>query len=140
MMSVTMRLLYLAAVACLAAGCASPYDSVQQPDVFEVCEAEMAKLQKVRVGMTEAAVTEIMGPAYLRLFNGERYEHESRPHRREVKKLRNGWTVVVLYYRARVLHHDSICTTDETEAVLLINGKVDSVIHGDAVEAFLSKF
>jgi len=100
----------------------------------------MAKLQKVRVGMTEAAVTEIMGPAYLRTFNGERYEHESRPHRREVKKLRNGWTIVVLYYRARVLHHDSICTIDETEAVLLINGKVDSVIHGDAVEAFLSKF
>jgi len=139
-MSVTIRLLTLSALACLASGCASPYDSVQQPDVFEVCEAEMAKLQKVRVGMTEAAVTEIMGPAYLRLFNGERYEHESRPHRREVKKLRNGWTVVVLYYRARVLHHDSICTTDETEAVLLINGKVDSVIHGDAVEAFLSKF
>jgi hypothetical protein len=140
MMSVTMRLLTLAVVACLASGCASPYDNVQQPDVFEVCQAEQEKLLKVRVGMTEAAVTEIMGPPYLRLFNGERYEHESRPHRREVKKLRNGWTVVVLYYRARVLHHDSICTIDETEAVLLINGKVDSVIHGDAVEAFLSKF
>jgi hypothetical protein len=105
-----------------------------------VCQAEQAKLEKIRVGMTEAAVTAIMGPAYLRIFNGERYEHESRPHRREERKLRNGWTAVVLYYRARVLHHDSVCSIDETEAVLLINGKVDSVIHGDAVETFLSKF
>lgn len=134
------RLLCLAAVAILASGCGSPYQNVQQPDVFEVCQAEQAKLDKVRVGMTEAEVAQVMGPAYLRIFNGERYEYEPRPHRREEKQLRNGWTAVVLYYRARVLHHDSVCTTDETEAVLLINGKVDTVIHGDAVEAFLSKF
>jgi outer membrane protein assembly factor BamE (lipoprotein component of BamABCDE complex) len=134
------RSLCLLALACLMAGCGSPYANLQQPDVFEVCQAEQAKLGKVRVGMTEAQVAEVMGPAYLRIFNGERYEYESRPHRREEKKLRNGWTAVVLYYRARVLHHDSLCTTDETEAVLLINGKVDTVIHGDAVESFLSKF
>jgi hypothetical protein len=140
MMSAMTRFLCFAAVACLSSGCSSPYENAQQPDVYEVCQAEQAKLDKVRVGMTEAAVAEIMGPAYLRIFNGERYEHESRPHRREERKLRNGWTAVVLYYRARVLHHDSVCSTDETEAVLLINGKVDTVIHGDAVEAFLSKF
>jgi hypothetical protein len=139
-MSAMTRFLCFAAVACLSSGCSSPYESTQQPDVYEVCQAEQAKLDKIRVGMTEAAVAEIMGPAYLRIFNGERYEHESRPHRREERKLRNGWTAVVLYYRARVLHHDSVCSTDETEAVLLINGKVDTVIHGDAVEAFLSKF
>ena len=139
-MSAMTRFLCIAAVACLSAGCNSPYENAQQPDVYEVCQAEQAKLEKIRVGMTEAAVTAIMGPAYLRIFNGERYEHESRPHRREERKLRNGWTAVVLYYRARVLHHDSVCSIDETEAVLLINGKVDSVIHGDAVETFLSKF
>jgi hypothetical protein len=48
--------------------------------------------------------------------------------------------VVILYYRARVVHHDSVCSLDETDAVILINGKVDAVRPGDAVASFLSKY
>jgi hypothetical protein len=132
-------LLILSATALLA-GCSTPYEEDRLPDTFEVCAQEAEKLRNIRKGMTESEVSRLMGPPYLRIFNGERYEHENRPHRREARKLANGWEVVVLYFRARVLHHDSVCTPDETEAVLLINGKVDTVIHGDTVDSFLSRF
>lgn len=101
---------------------------------------EMAKLREVRAGMTEAEVSKLMGPPSLRIFNGERYEHEPRPQKREVRRLANGWDIVVLFYRARVVHHDSVCTLDETQAVVLINGKVDSLMPGDLVDGFLRKF
>jgi|APGre2960657444_1045066.scaffolds.fasta_scaffold03484_6 hypothetical protein len=126
--------------AAMLAGCVVSEEAPRLPDIFEVCSLELAKLREVRTGMAEAEVTRLMGPPSLRIFNGYRYEHEARPHRREVRKIGNGWEVVVLYYRARVVHHDTVCTLDETEAVLLVNGKVDAVMHGDAVEAFLRKF
>jgi hypothetical protein len=124
----------------MLAGCVAPAEAPRLPDVFEVYALELAKLREVRAGMTEAEVTRLMGPPSLRVFNGYRYEHEPRPHRREVRKLANGWDVIVLYYRARVVHHDSVCSTDETEAVVLVEGKVDAVMHGEAVEGFLRKF
>ena len=127
------------AVAVLS-GCVVTEEAPRLPDICEVCSGELAKLREVRAGMSEAEVTKLMGPPSLRIFNGYRYEHEARPHRREVRRVGNGCEVIVLYYRARTVHHDSVCSLDETEAVLLVNGKVDSVMHGDAVEAFLRKF
>jgi hypothetical protein len=126
--------------AAILAGCVRPEGLGQLPDTYEVCAMEAAKLREVRTGMDEAQVTRLMGPSTLRIFNGERYEHEPRPHLRSVRKLANGWDVVVHYYRARVMHHDGDCSLDETEAVVFVNGKVDSVMHGDHVEAFLRKF
>jgi hypothetical protein len=127
-------------VAAVLGGCVVPAEAPRLPDIFEVCALEQAKLREVRAGMTEAEVTRLMGPPSLRIFNGYRYEHEPRPQRREVRKLSNGWDVVVLYFRARVVHHDSVCSIDETEAVVLVQGKVDAVMHGDVVEGFLRKF
>ncbi len=101
---------------------------------------EAVKLREVRAGMTEAEVERLMGPPYLRFFNGERYEHESRPHRRENRRLADGREVLILYYRARVVHHDSVCSLDETEAVILVDGKVDAVRPGDVVADFLKKY
>ncbi len=121
------------------AGCLVPAEPPRLSDVFEVCALEMAKLREVRAGMTEAEVTRLMGPPSLRIFNGERYEHEPRPQKRETRRLSNGWEVVILYYRVRVVHHDSLCTLDETQAVVFVNGKVDSLMPGDAVAAFLSR-
>jgi outer membrane protein assembly factor BamE (lipoprotein component of BamABCDE complex) len=128
---------------CLAlclAGCSLPDEEVRLSDVYEVCATEAVKLREVRAGMTEAEVERLMGPPYLRIFNGDRYEHESRPHRRETRRLSNGWEVVILYYRARVVHHDSVCSLDETDAVILVNGKVDAIRRGDSVAEFLSKY
>ncbi len=122
------------------AGCSLPDEPVRLSDIYEVCAMEAVKLREVRAGMTEAQVERLMGPPYLRIFNGERYEHESRPHHRETRRLSNGWEVVILYYRARVVHLDSVCSLDETDAVILINGKVDAVRPGDAVASFLSKY
>lgn len=134
------RYVALGCVALSFAGCSLPDEPVRLSDIYEVCAMEAVKLREVRAGMTEAQVERLMGPPYLRIFNGERYEHESRPHHRETRRLSNGWEVVILYYRARVVHHDSVCSLDETEAVILINGKVDAVRPGDAVASFLSKY
>ncbi len=135
-----MRALLVACLGCCLVGCSLPDEPVRLSDIYEVCAMEAVKLREVRAGMTEAEVERLMGPPHLRIFNGERYEHESRPHHRETRRLSNGWEVVILYYRARVVHHDSVCSLDETDAVILINGKVDAVRPGDAVASFLSKY
>ncbi len=135
-----MRALLVACLGFCLVGCSLPDEPVRLSDIYEVCAMEAVKLREVRAGMTEAEVERLMGPPHLRIFNGERYEHESRPHHRETRRLSNGWEVVILYYRARVVHHDSVCSLDETDAVILINGKVDAVRPGDAVASFLSKY
>ncbi len=135
-----MRALPVACLGFCLVGCSLPDEPVRLSDIYEVCAMEAVKLREVRAGMTEAEVERLMGPPHLRIFNGERYEHESRPHHRETRRLSNGWEVVILYYRARVVHHDSVCSLDETDAVILINGKVDAVRPGDAVASFLSKY
>ncbi len=135
-----MRALPVACLGFCLVGCSLPDEPVRLSDIYEVCAMEAVKLREVRAGMTEAEVERLMGPPHLRIFNGERYEHESRPHHRETRRLSNGWEVVILYYRARVVHHDSVCSLDEMDAVILINGKVDAVRPGDAVASFLSKY
>jgi hypothetical protein len=135
-----MRALLVACLGFCLVGCSLPDEPVRLSDIYEVCAMEAVKLREVRAGMTEAEVERLMGPPHLRIFNGERYEHESRPHHRETRRLSNGWEVVILYYRARVVHHDSVCSLDEMDAVILINGKVDAVRPGDAVASFLSKY
>ncbi len=135
-----MRALLVACLGFCLVGCSLPDEPVRLSDIYEVCAMEAVKLREVRAGMTEAEVERLRGPPHLRIFNGERYEHESRPHHRETRRLSNGWEVVILYYRARVVHHDSVCSLDETDAVILINGKVDAVRPGDAVASFLSKY
>lgn len=132
-----------AALGCLAlcfAGCSLPDEPVRLSDIYEVCATEAVKLREVTVGMTEAQVERLMGPPHLRIFNGDRYEHESRPHHRETRRLSNGWEALILYFRARVVHHDSVCSLDETDAVILIDGKVAAVRRGDTVAEFLSKY
>jgi hypothetical protein len=121
-------------------GCGLAYEEVRLSDIYEVCAMEAVKLREVRAGMTEAEVERLMGPPYLRIFNGERYEHESRPHHRENRRLADGRQVLILYYRARVVHHDRVCSLDETEAVILVDGKVDAVRPGDVVADFLKKY
>lgn len=123
----------------LLSGCVVPGEPPRLSDIYEVCNLEMAKLREVHPGMTEADVKKLMGPASLRIFNGYRYEHEPRPFRREARRLSNGREVVILYFRARVVHHDTVCTLDETEAVVLLDGKVESLFAGDRVEHFLQK-
>lgn len=134
------RSLLIGILTFLLIGCSLPEEEVRLSDIYEVCALEALKLREVRAGMTEAQVERLMGPPYLRIFNGDRYEHESRPHRREAHRLANGAEAIVLYYRARVVHHDSVCSLDETEAVIFVNGKVDAVRRGDTVAAFLSKY
>ena len=100
-----MRALLVACLGFCLVGCSLPDEPVRLSDIYEVCAMEAVKLREVRAGMTEAEVERLMGPPHLRIFNGERYEHESRPHHRETRRLSNGWEVVILYYRARVVHH-----------------------------------
>jgi hypothetical protein len=134
------RLTLSAVAACCLVGCLGGVEPPRLSDLYEVCATERAKLGEVRSGMTESEVTHLMGPPSLRFFNGERYEHEARPQKRESRRLANGWEVVALYYRARVVHHDGVCALDETQAVVLVNGKVDSLMPGEAVERFLRNF
>lgn len=135
-----MRILLVACLGWWLVGCSLPDEPVRLSDIYEVCAMEAVKLREVRAGMTEAEVDRLMGPPHLRIFNGDRYEHEARPHHRETRQLANGREAVILYYRARVIHHDSVCSPDETDAVILINGKVDAVRPGDTVAVFLSKY
>lgn len=123
----------------LMAACGAPY-AARPANTYQVYAEEARKLSSVRTGSSEVEVRGIMGDTALIVFSGEDYESESRPYRQISRTLANGWLATVLFYRVRVVHHDGICTDDETDAVVLLDGKVDTVVRGDRVEAFLDKF
>jgi hypothetical protein len=128
----------LSATALLLAGCYPSYVTEGYSDVVDVIEGESDKLAGIRAGMTESQVRAHMGTEMLEMHNGVAVERETRPFLSEERTLPNGWKAKVLYYRSRIMHHDGICTFDETTAVILLNGKVDTLVRGDRVESFLS--
>ena len=42
------------------------------------------------------------------------------------------------YSRARIVKHDRICTRDVTTVIVILDGKVDTLMRGDRMERFLA--
>lgn len=122
----------------LLVGCYSPYVASGYANVVDVIEGEADKLAGLRAGMTETQVRAHMGTGELEMFDGQSVQREQKPFLTEERTLPNGWKAKVIYYRARIVEHDGICTRDETTAVVILNGKVDTLVRGDRVEGFLA--
>lgn len=119
-------------------GCSTPYAYDGTPVAPDVIAGEAAKLAGIRPGMTEAQVVARMGSGDLLMFDGRSTDRERKPFLTMDRTLPNGWKARVVFYRSRIAHSDGICTLDETTAVILLNGKVDSLVRGDRVDDFLS--
>ena len=121
----------LALLGLILYGCIPPSNAVLKDELVVI---EARKVREIEVGMSVAEVERHMGTEPYSIYpytSSMMVTHEARPVRTDKFLSKDGKRVTVYFYRTAVKNRDSVCSDDETTAVVFVDGKVDALLPGE---------